>query len=42
MPVWWILFIKNFWFGRDALYHVPSHGVALLHHAVNIAHRLAC
>jgi hypothetical protein len=34
IPDWWQLFIANGWFGADALYQVPSHGVALLHHVV--------
>jgi hypothetical protein len=42
MPAWWLLFIANEWFGAISLYHVPSHGVALLHQVVNIAQNVVC
>jgi hypothetical protein len=42
LPAWWILFIINGWFGANALYQVPSHGVAMLHHASQIVQALVC
>lgn len=46
LPAWWILFLANKWFGANALYQVPSHGVGtvvqMLHRVVNVAQRLSC
>lgn len=42
IPAWVLLFFRNGWGFPNAGIQVPSHGVALLHHAINFASRLSC
>ena len=42
MPAWWLLFIAEKWFGASALYSVPSHGIAALHHVTHIVTCVYC